>query len=236
MQIALDTESPLGTLVSKRIVHVDDTVWSVQSSNYVEYLNEGNAEEAAGARETMLAKWFKPRIKPGQACLVNDESQLNAGAFPGADKLSGVVTWYPGADYLRVRAEVTDAFFSTFVEKDDYWKASSVEVFASASGVDEDTIQYIIVPEGAGGIPRIHPYHDASLDGLISAWKRTDDGYVVDIKIPWACLKGYEPGWPVLPVKVAINSKTDNGRTQLVFGRTGPAWASPRAYAGLEAK
>ena len=234
MQIALDTKSPLGTLVSKRIVEVEDPVWNVQSVNYVEYLKEGNAKEAAKARETMLRKWFKRRVKSGQPCAMDDQSQVTRGVFPGSDKLSGVLKWYPGRDYVRVRAEVTDAFFSTDALKDTPWKASSLLLYLSASGVDQDIVEYVIVPEGAGGIPRIQPHRGASLGGLISAWKRTDKGYVVDVKIPWTSIRGYEKGWRVLPVQAAITSKTDNGRTWLVFNRAQDDWNCPRAYAGLE--
>ena len=231
--ISLETGTKLGTLTSERDIVIEDPVWDIQSVNYVEYLKEGNKEEAGKARQQMLAKWFTNRVDAGQACVLDEDCQVNEGDYPGSDELRAAVKWYPQEDYLRVRAEVVDAFFNTDVPDDKPFMASSVEIFASGSGVDDHITQYIVAPRGAGGIPYVRPYHETKTDGIISAWKRTDDGYVIDLKIPWELVKGADGECEVLPIEVGLNSSTPKGRVQLIWNRTGMPWVTARGYGGL---
>lgn len=156
------------------------------------------------------------------------------------DKFSASVRWYPEKDYLRVRTEVTDATFSTDSPEDKPWLKSCIEIIVSATGLDEDRCQFFIVPEGPGDNPRMLAVHRQSVgigtEGMKAWWKRTEKGYVIDARIPWTKLPNYNKNWKTMPVELAVETVTLDGRVQMTMNGTKEPWRYAKGYAGLKRK
>ncbi len=232
VQLVLDTKSPLGVLTSKREFVVDDPIYDTLSSAYSEALRTKNAPKAARARSEMLDKWFPTRLRPSR--LVN-VGKLNIGDPPAPTIPRATLKWYSKARYLEIVADVRDPNFSTRAPEDKPWEASSLELYVCPSGMSEDINQFFVTPKGTKGIAAVLVKRAVEGAKIKASWKRTAKGYMLDVQIPWAALKGYQKRWSVMPVEAAVNSKAPNGRCQLVMTRPGAPWEASRTYAALRA-
>ncbi len=235
MQLSLDTKSALGVFTSKREIVIEDPLYDQLCAAYAKASQTGDKAKAAEARAELVNKWFKQAIKPGQACKINQQRQVNLGNYQGEKSLSADVQWHPAKDYIRVVADITDASFSTDVPENQPWEASSLEILISPGGTNDTINHFFVVPTGDGR-PRIDGVNTNEESKIVAFWKRTDRGYKVDLKIPYSILRGYEQGWSVMPVEAMINSKTPKGRVQLVMNQPGEPWKYARNYAGLKAQ
>lgn len=240
MQISLNTHSPFGVLTSKRQVVVEDSLFDQITAKFYSAKSDGNKAAMAKHRNELLDKYFTKHIKPGQTCVINSKSTLNEGKSQSDNKFSAAVKWYPQADYLKVTADVTDAYFGTKYTTDKVWESSCFEVYISAGGVDEDIIQFIVSPNGKNGNAQIFTYKNAQKRelpaGVKASYKRTAAGYTVNLRVPWSAVDNYKPGWKVLPVEAAIDTVPPLGRVQAFMSRGGGAWYMSRGFMGLLAK
>lgn len=236
MQLALDTKTGLGTLMSKRQIIIEDPTYDRLATEYAQAENAKDTAQCAQVRKEILSSCFRQTIKPGQACAANTAGQANVGDYPGADNFSATLRWYPGADSLRVTAEVTDAYLSTDAPKDTPWETSCLEVFICPAGVDQTINQFFIVPEGPANAPRVKAVHTDKGDQVRATWKRTAKGYSVDVRIPWSIVRGYQKGWSVMPVEAMVNTKSPKGRVQVIMSKPGEPWRTAKGYSALEAR
>jgi len=208
---------------------------------YEAALNSGDPILTAGARRRFLRLCFRETaIQPGEKMRLDKPSQTVAGNFPGADKLSAVITWQPRDMGLEVEADVTDASFSTSAPEGKEWNSSCLEVFVSANGLNDRIFHLFIVPEGPESAPRMRTtmakLDTVVLEGVTARWKRTTGGYWVKALIPWGVLPGFEKDWEILPVEAAVDTMTRRGQVQLRMCASPKPFATTYGYAGLRAK
>ena len=236
MEMSLDTKMGLGVLSSKREIVIEDPLYTQLLG---QYRAASQADDRAGmdkAASRLTKEWFKGSIKPGQARRLDSARQVNCGEFPGAGNLSAVVRWTPGPKYLQVAVDVVDASFSTDCPKGQPWEASCVEILVSPCGAADTINQFFVIPRGDGGVPVVEGAHTDRESEIIAAYKRTATGYKAGVKIPYSILRGYRPGWKVLPVEAMVNSRTPRGRSQLIMTAPAEPWQDARGYAGLRAR
>lgn len=233
----MDTQTDLGYIIGKRKVVIESKLYSELSKKYSEAVKSGDTKAADKVRAELLSKWFRKKIKPGQAITTSSKDLTNVGKFPGSDNFSGTFTWFPEDEYLTVKVDVTDKYFDTSSPEDEPYQKTSFEIFISPSGFNEDINQLIAVPDGPNGKLRLKGfcglYRGVDVSQFPSSWKRTADGYEAQVSIPWKYLKGYREDWKVLPVDAMVNCETPEGRTQLVMQRLGEPWEETRSYAIL---
>jgi hypothetical protein len=207
----------------------------------IQALNSGNAAKFEKTRSEFLAAACKGSIELYEDMEINRASQANReDDYPGPDKLSAVVFWYPEKDRLRVRADVTDAYFSTKTLPQREWMGSCVEIFVCPSGVDGDITQLFVVPEGPENAPRMRAIRAAKWpmnnEGITASWKRTEKGYEVEACIPWSKLKGYKSSYASIPVEIAIDSKAPGWPLQCRMNGSPDCPRSVRGYALLKTR
>lgn len=174
---------------------------------------------AASPPADLTQQWLSRSVISGQPLYIVSRDQVCLGTYPGKSVLSAVFRYYGERKGLRVRAEVTDVYFSTQAPVDAPWLASCVELSVYAVGRQKIT-QFVIIPDGDARA-RVYPYRDINAS---ATWKRTRKGYSINAFIPWKAIEGYSPGHRLLPVQAAINSKTPNGRVQATLTGQGNPW------------
>lgn len=182
-----------------------------------------NTAKMAKASQALLAHWPNSKVKPNQACPINTPRY---GKRPeDASQFKATVRWQPGQDSIVAVVDVTDANFS--VNPDEPHKASSIALFFAPSGFDDTRINYVIAPSG----PEDAPLVNSTGGGPIKAtWKRTDTGYQVTAKVPYASIPGCNKNWKSMPVDLMVNTKTPKGRCALVMGNGGTPWQAAATY------
>lgn len=203
-------------------------------------VKSGSAAKIDKARSDFLAVACKGVIELYEDKTIDRADQANSDDYPGSEKLSAVVMWYPEQDRLRVRADVTDANFSTKTTPLREWEAACIEVFVCPSGVDSDITQLLIVPEGPENAPRMRAMRAAKYpmdtSGITASWKRTEKGYTVEANIPWSKLKGYKDSYSTIPVELAVDGKAGSWAVQCRMNASPNCPRSVRGYALLRMK
>jgi len=232
IELSLNTRSALGTLTSKRDFSPEDPIYNTASNDYFQARQKNDKAKMAKARSQLLAGWFKDHIKPGAA--VSVDKPLGS-ARTDTSKVSAVLMWIPKANYLEVKADVTDAYMKTDAPADTPWLASSIELFISPSGMSSEINHFAIVPSGANGQTSLLTISNNKAAPLApkANWKKTAKGYALDVRIPWNLVNGYEKGWKLMPVEALVNSKTPNGYVQILMNKAGYAVNMTKNYAGL---
>lgn len=234
LRLSTNTKSVLGTVVGERQFVVVDPAYDVMCAEYAKARNAGDAIGAERVREKLLSQWFNRTIEPGKMLKMDSESQVNEGKHPGTEVFSGTVAWFAETDHIRARAEVTDLHFAVDAPKDEPWRKSCLELFISPGGLNETINQFFIIPEGDNGTPRVVAVHAKDTQGISAAWKRTEKGYIIDVKIPWSKLRGYKKDWTRMPVDAAIDTQTPDGRVQYVLSGVSRPWDESSGYVALE--
>ena len=238
LQVTLDTRGDLGILTSEIPVTLGRSAYERAQERFAAILKSGSAAKIDQARTDFLAAACKRTIEPGADCLIDNASQANNEYYPGPEKLSAVVRWFPESDCLRVTANVTDGYFTTKGSFWHEWDASCVEVFLCPSGVDADITQFFIVPEGPGNAPRIRAIRAAkypiNAKGIAGSWKRTEKGYTIEARIPWSKMKGMKKSYTSIPVEIAIDSKVPGWPVQCRMNASPDCPKSVRGYALLK--
>jgi hypothetical protein len=247
--LSLDTKSKLGVLKSRRPVVVIGPQYQQCFTAYYKAQRSNSQKQMAEIRAKLIAIACKTSIKPGARCSIGGAASANFGEYPGAGKLAANVTWLPGKDFLRVRADVTDRFFAPAGANESPEEGSSVQIFVCPSGSVTDVDAITLVPAGANGTARVSilcgQYGPSSSDkedcakrakSISAKWTRTGKGYTMDARIPWNLLRGYSAGWKALPVDAAINTAAPDGRAQLVMNKLGDPLMEPFIYSALRAK
>ena len=236
MLCSLNTESPLGTLVSKRKVDIERFSYDTVSAQYSQAVKKGDRKAADKARARLLSHFFKDVIRPGQPQRIEGRAHLNDGKYqPG--KLSATFVWRVEPRYLMVNANVVDASFDTKSPKDEPWYGTCVELFVSPAGADGTVNQFFVIPAGVNGKAKVESgYQTPGAQAVRASWKRTARGYSVEARIPWSALKGYKKGWTRMPVDAQINSELPGGWEQMTMNKPGPTSDSAANYALLVRK
>jgi len=234
LQVSLNTNCALGTLLCKREVVIDDGAYDKLAGEYAEAVKANKPGRISQARAKLLGTCFKRAIKPGEKVTAN-QARTSPGKCPSQSKFLATFVWIPKADCLNVTADVVDANYAVDAPKDEPYKASCVEFYVSPAGVGDTVNQFFVVPDGDNGQARVTAAR-TSADGVKATWKRTAKGYALDVSIPWADIKGYEKGWNAMPVEAMVNCRADGERAQLFMNRFGEPWKAARTYALLRAK
>lgn len=240
MQVSIDSKSSLGVIKAQKSVSVRE------ASSYETLVREysiarscNDTKKQAQIQSELLVKAFTTRIKPGQACTISGTKHTTRGEFPGADKVSATVKWFPDKNQLRVKFDVVDAFFSTKADPRYPWDASCVGVYMSPTGLQENINQLFFVPDGKDGTARLVQEIPTlkNPENIKASWKRNSKGYTMDIRIPWSCIGSYKAGWKVMPVSSLICSKPpDKYRVQVVMDGSRLLWETTETYVGLTPK
>ena len=232
IRVIADTKTPLGKLTAQKQAIVRDPAYSDLSSDYWKSIKAGDTAKAENTKDEILEKFFTWKINPGKPYEV---SYRNYGEYPTKDKLSAIVKWYVAKDYLRIIADVTDAFFATDPYQGADHRASSIRFYADPSGTGDGNIGITVFPKGKDGVPRFTSPQLKDLPGVKAKYQLTPKGYHIDLWIPWKLLKGYSPDWKLMPVGVMLNARTGRDRTQLQFTQGTDVFYNPRGFAALTA-
>ena len=168
--------------------------------------------------------------------------QLVQGNRPTPEDLSGQVRLAYDSNYLRVQVQVRDDHVVSNIEPDDikgHWRSDSVEICIDPNPGSEDTMgcyKVGIFPFDRTGIVRAARDADArpgpvekSSPGLQLFSKKTADGYLIDVAIPWADIglrprKGRNIGFNV----ILYDGDKTNAAPGENINKTRLAWA-PRS-------
>jgi hypothetical protein len=237
MQISVDTGCSMGTLSTQKTITIKEaTGYDKLVAAFAEAKAGKDPKKQENARAELMSKAFTRLVKPGQVCSISGSKHTMRGAFPGADKVSAYVKWFPEKTQLRVKFDVTDAFFSTHADPRYPWDASCVAVYVCPTGLPEDVHQMFFVPDGKDGNARL-VQETAILknpEKIKATWKRTARGYTMEIRIPWTCLKNYKADWKMLPVQSLICSKPpDKYRVAVIMNGLGFPIEKAETYVGL---
>jgi hypothetical protein len=226
VQISLATGTDLGMLASKKAIEVEysqrdrklDAHASLQKQLVLAMASKNHAK-IDKARKALIKASFPKVIKPGQELVLNKQEQSCNDSYPGPDTLRAAVKFYPENDCLRVATRVIDANFSTKTPDRTEWEGSCIELFVSATGLDGDLVQLFAVPEGPENAPRMRGCGKnlAAVDmgGATGSWKRTDDGYELEVAIPWSKLPHYSKDGEFVTVEIAVDTKVPEHLCQL---------------------
>lgn len=189
-------------------------------------------------RDKILATYCPTVIKQNTEYRANSKEQTNIeDHYSGKEQFSAKAKLYAEKDYLSVSADIIDVCFSTNAPAGSEWDSSSFEILACPTGSDEDIFQLFVVPEGPNNSPRIRAVRaiNTPLDtkGIIAKWFRTEDGYKVDVKIPWNKIQGYSKDLKYLPVEVSFNTMAALGQVQLRMNGSPNPSTQVRGYGKL---
>ena len=161
------------------------------------------------------------------------------GTISGASDCSGSwwVLW--DSDYLYVLVDVTDESLVADTSIADSWQDDSVEVYidgdnSKGATTDDNDFQYRFRwnTEVEDASEYFHP--PDSLEGVEYAVATTDNGYLMEIKLPWANMTGETPqGGQVIGIDIFINDDDDgDGRdAQISWHATeGIGWTTPSMW------
>jgi len=169
------------------------------------------------------------------AAMVDTDSGTAAAEFHAARCRMG---W--NDEGLLIYMDVRDA---TPAEGARIWEGDCVEIFVGREAAGNfDRIQYLVAPGRTAEFaePRVqfvhvHVYGDrwaeTPPEGSKYASRKTDDGYVVELLIPWSAL----PVTPAVGLELGVQLQTgDLGSPKAQFARLAPQIAGPRKPIDLQ--
>lgn len=193
IELSLDTETKLGVLKSKRTITIDDMVWDRLMTSH----SSATPAKAAAIQEQLSSKYHRLFIKSGQQVLAR-ESPVGG--------LSAKVTWHADKSGLKANVQVKDPLFASCTPAMIEQGAAYLTLSTAAPGSKGQIWAVTLLPSGQEGQARVFGSKETS-----ATWKKTAAGYDMDVKIPWSSIDGLKPSTTLLPVQVAINSRTDDG-------------------------